>query len=143
LTALHETLKLGRLPLFLPEEHYGHMMNVLGLGSTRVGRRAIQLREILPEVAIPHDDFEGTAVLISMMEAIASSEMLYEKLRERLLRGIGEHMAVESPELELQELRAFLDGPNLTELVAGLSRELAPGMKREQQPAEVTDGQRV
>ncbi|GAA2117257.1 transposase [Actinomadura alba] len=59
LTALHESMALGQLPLAIHEQHYAHIFTMRPLDGTLFGQNAGRFADILPDHPIPEDDFAG------------------------------------------------------------------------------------
>ncbi|MFJ8623729.1 hypothetical protein ACIRD3_12905 [Kitasatospora sp. NPDC093550] len=124
LTALHEALALGRLPLCLPEQHYAHLFTVRRLGQTLFGKTALSLTDLLPDHPVPDDDFTGTAALVEMAGRIRRDDTHYSRFRRRLNERIEQYLDL-SPTQHLyavDELRTALDGPPLSEVLAEVLR---------------------
>ena len=84
LTAIHEALALGRVPLLLPEEHYGHVVNVRAFAGTLLGELAVTLADVVDDYAPPDDDLEGTRAAVACAAAIARGDGVYARFRRLL-----------------------------------------------------------
>jgi hypothetical protein len=88
LTSIHEAALLGRLPLLLPEEHYGHVWNVEMLGNATIAESAIRLADIVPDFILPDNDYEGSAALIELARRILASDDLVVRLTDVIQRSL-------------------------------------------------------
>lgn len=120
LTALHEALALGRLPLALPEQHYAHLFTVRRLERTLFAKTAVGLADLLPDRPVPEDDFTGTAVLVELAGRIRRDDGHYDRFRRCLNERIEQYLALGAAERlsAVEELRAAMDGPPLGEVLA-------------------------
>lgn len=125
LTSIHETMHLGRLPLLLPEEHYGHVFNRRGLAGTRLGLLAVGLEDVIGGYDLPDDDFAGTAAIVAVTRAILESPDRYAAFSAAMTVRVDayvEFLASADGELgqHVDEVRSLLEGPPLTDAVESL-----------------------
>ncbi|MFJ2556070.1 MULTISPECIES: hypothetical protein [unclassified Streptomyces] len=133
LTALHEALALGRLPLGLHEQHYAHVFTVRRLGSTLFGRSAGRFADVLPRHRIPEDDVAGTAALVEIAARVRTDDTLYARFRRTLNERIERYVALTPAELRhgVAELRDVLGGPQLSSVLATIFGEARGGAPAE------------
>ncbi|MEU4212377.1 hypothetical protein AB0F13_20655 [Streptomyces sp. NPDC026206] len=120
LTALHESVALGQLPLALHEQHYAHVFTVQRLDATLFGRMAGRFADVLPHHRVPEDDFAGTAALVEIAGRIHEDDELYARFRQTLNERIERYVSL-SPAQRLQgveELRDVLDGDPISSVLA-------------------------
>ncbi|MFE3738172.1 hypothetical protein [Streptomyces sp. NPDC059134] len=131
LTALHEALALGRLPLGLHEQHYAHLFTVRGLGATLFGRAAGRFADVLPGRRIPEDDVAGTAALVRTAARVRADDTLYALFRRTLNERIEDHVALTAAQRDhgVEELRGVLGGPPLPSVLATVFGETADGAR--------------
>ncbi|MFF2076776.1 hypothetical protein ACFVXG_18690 [Kitasatospora sp. NPDC058162] len=120
LTALHESLALGRLPLGLHEQHYAHLFTVRRLGGTLFGRTAGRFADVLPDHAVPEDDFAGTAALVEIAGRIREDDGLYARFRRTVNERIEQYVSLTPAQQRsgVDELRTALDGEPLPSVLA-------------------------
>ncbi|GAB7184280.1 hypothetical protein ATKI12_4111 [Kitasatospora sp. Ki12] len=124
LTALHEALALGRLPLALPEQHYAHLFTIRRLDRTHFAKTALSLTDLLPDHPVPEDDFTGTAALVDIAGRICRDDAHYARFRRHLNERIEHYLALDPAQRReaVEELRSALDGPPLAEVLAEVLR---------------------
>ncbi|MFI1801249.1 hypothetical protein ACH427_28430 [Streptomyces sp. NPDC020379] len=129
LTALHESLALGRLPLALPEQHYAHVFTVRRLGGTRFGRDAGRFADVLPGHRIPEDDFAGTAALVELAGRILEDDDLYARFRRTFNERIEHYVSLTPAQRSrgVEELRDVLGGEPLASVLARVIGHHGPG----------------
>ncbi|MEE1782432.1 hypothetical protein PUR71_05775 [Streptomyces sp. SP17BM10] len=120
LTALHEALALGRLPLALPEQHYAHLFTVRRLERTLFAKTAVGLAALVPGHPVPEDDVAGTAALVELAGRIRRDDTHYDRFRRCLNERIEQYLTLGAAERRagVEELRAAMDGPPLREMLA-------------------------
>ncbi|MFE3828260.1 hypothetical protein [Streptomyces sp. NPDC059092] len=120
LTALHEALALGRLPLGLHEQHYAHVFTVRRLGATLFGQAAGRFADVLPRQRIPEDDAAGTAALVKIAARVRTDDTLYALFRRTLNERIERYVALTPAQRRhgVEELRNVLGGPPLPSVLA-------------------------
>ncbi|GAA4601384.1 hypothetical protein GCM10023195_03460 [Actinoallomurus liliacearum] len=120
LTALHEAMALGRLPLALPEQHYAHVFTVRRLSGTLFGRTAGRFADVLPDHPVPDDDLAGTAALVRIACRIREDDALYRRFRDTFNQRIEHHLSLGPARRAegVRELREALDGDPLPSVIA-------------------------
>lgn len=129
LTALHESLALGQLPLALHEQHYAHVFTVRRLDGTRFGRDAARFADVLPGHRIPEDDYAGTTALVGLAGRIRRDDDLYARFRRTFNERIEHYIAL-TPAQRSQgvgELRDVLGGEPLPSVLARILGHRRPG----------------
>ncbi|GAB3980428.1 hypothetical protein GCM10029978_078460 [Actinoallomurus acanthiterrae] len=132
LTALHEAMALGRLPLALPEQHYAHVFTIRRLADTLFGRSAGRFADVLPHHPVPEDDLAGTAAIVSIAGRIHDDDGLYRCFRGTFNERI-EHYVSLDPERRTEgvaELREALGGDPLPSVIAKLVPRPTAGTRR-------------
>lgn len=126
LTALHESIALGRFPLALPEEHYGHITNLAGLSGTRFGADGLRFDDLIDGYAVPADDFAGTAAIADHVGRLLVDEGAYRRFADRATTGIARYLGLSDQQRQdgVRELRDRLLGPTFAEAL----REAAPDL---------------
>lgn len=122
LTALHEAIALGRLPLAIHEQHYAHVFTVRRLDGTLFGRNAGRFADVLPEHRIPEDDHAGTAALVEIAGRVREDDELYAAFRRTFNERIEHHVSLTPAQRRhgVEELRALLDGEPIHSVLAGI-----------------------
>ncbi len=122
LTALHEALALGRLPLAVHEQHYAHVFTVRQLDGTLFGRTAGRFADVLPHHRIPEDDFAGTAALVEIAGRIREDDGLYARFRRTFNERIEHYVSLTPAQRRqgVEELRGVLDGDPVSSVMAGI-----------------------
>ncbi|SOB88444.1 hypothetical protein [Streptomyces sp. 1331.2] len=120
LTALHESLALGRMPLALHEQHYAHLFTVRQLDGTLFGRTAGRFADVLPDHPVPEDDFAGTQALMEIAGRIREDDALYARFRRSINGRIEQYVSLTPAQHRggVGELRTLLDGDPLPEVLA-------------------------
>ncbi|GHF53046.1 hypothetical protein GCM10010218_38110 [Streptomyces mashuensis] len=120
LTALHESLALGRLPLALHEQHYAHVFTVRHLDGTLFGRLANRFSDVVPYDDMPEDDHAGTAALVRIAGRIRTDDGLYAAFRRAFDERLDEHLGLTPAQQRhgVQELRDLLGGESVASVVA-------------------------
>ncbi|QMU67384.1 hypothetical protein [Streptacidiphilus sp. P02-A3a] len=122
LTAIHESLLLGHLPMALPEQHYGHITNLEGLSGTVLERHGSRFAGLIEDYQVPADDFDGTAAIVRHVGRLLEDDTAYARFR----RGMNEHLEAFTALDEatraagVAELRALLHGPSFSSLLGGI-----------------------
>ncbi|MCO5974317.1 hypothetical protein [Actinoallomurus soli] len=120
LTALHEAMALGRLPLGLPEQHYAHVFTVRRLDGTLFGRSAGRFADVLPDHPVPEDDLAGTAALVRIAGRIRQDDGLYRRFRRTFNERIEHHLSLGTARRAegVRELREALGGDPIPSVIA-------------------------
>ncbi|MFK0236739.1 hypothetical protein [Streptomyces vinaceus] len=119
LTSLHESVILRRLPLLLPEQHYGHIANLRALRGTVAGDIAASLTDLGSRFIVPEDDLEGTKALDRLTRELLTDESGYRRLADHLDARLTayQELTQEQRGAAVDELGALLGGPALAELL--------------------------
>ncbi|GHE44443.1 hypothetical protein CP980_33440 [Streptomyces vinaceus] len=119
LTSLHESVILRRLPLLLPEQHYGHIANLRALRGTVAGDIAASLTDLGSRFIVPEDDLEGTKALDRLTRELLTDESGYRRLADHLDTRLTAYQELTQEErgAAVDELGALLGGPALAELL--------------------------
>ncbi|MFB7981911.1 hypothetical protein [Streptomyces vinaceus] len=119
LTSLHESVILRRLPLLLPEQHYGHIANLRALRSTVAGDIAASLTDLGSRFIVPEDDLEGTKALDRLTRELLTDESGYRRLADHLDARLTAYQELTEEErgAAVDQLGALLGGPALAELL--------------------------
>ncbi|MFI6150500.1 hypothetical protein [Streptomyces sp. NPDC051109] len=119
LTSLHESVILRRLPLLLPEQHYGHIANLRALRGTVAGDIAASLTDLGSRFTVPEDDLEGTKALDRLTRELLTDESGYRRLADHLDTRLTAYQELTDEErgAAVDELGALLGGPALAELL--------------------------
>jgi BarA-like signal transduction histidine kinase len=114
-TAVCEAVALGRLPLALPEQHYGHVFNVRALANTTFGGMACRLADTLPDSPVPEADLPGTRAIAEYAGQIVASEELYAHFRETINKRIDSYVGLSDQQVSaaIKELGAVFSGMRL------------------------------
>ncbi|MGY1456432.1 hypothetical protein [Streptomyces sp. SS8] len=127
LTALHESMALKQLPLALPEQHYGHVVNMRMLEGTTFSRVGTSLAVPGMEYPLTEDDFEGTRCIVAQARRLLEDPHGLSEFRRTMgeaVQGFFD-LAEDDRAQGLVELRRVLDGPPVTTVLQGLSRTLS------------------
>ncbi|CAL9345412.1 hypothetical protein SUDANB176_00359 [Streptomyces sp. enrichment culture] len=125
LTALHESVVLGRLPLGIHEQHYAHVYTLRRLDGTLFGRNAGRFADVLPHHRVPDDDFTGTAALVEIAGRVQEDDELYTVFRRTFNERIEHYVSLTPVRRRhgVEELRGLLGGEPVH---AVLARVLPP-----------------
>jgi hypothetical protein len=125
LTSIHESLILNRLPLLLPEEHYGHLFNVRAFRNTRMAALAVGLDQVIEDYAVPEDDFAGTRAILKFTEGLLESSDTYRRFCAVMNNRVDQFREISRSEQSpaVAEVRALLEGPALETIVAQALQE--------------------
>lgn len=135
LTAIHESLLLGQLPMAMPEQHYGHIVNLESLAGTRFHRVGARFSECIEGYRVPADDFEGTAAIVRQTGRLLEDDSAYATFRRAMNERIEAFLAIGPAERSegVAELRQLLRGPSfgalLTEVLPARTDELIGGRR--------------
>ncbi|MEF9908590.1 hypothetical protein [Streptomyces sp. P9-A2] len=112
LTALHESITLGRLPLAIHEQHYAHVFTMRALDGTLFGRSGGRFTDVVPCHPLPEDDFAGTAALVELADRIRENQELYAKYRQTFNERIEQYLTLTPPQRQhgIEELGKLLYG---------------------------------
>ncbi|MEV0455836.1 hypothetical protein [Catellatospora methionotrophica] len=119
LTAIHEATVLNRLPMALPEEHYGHIANLAGLRGTFFEKLGSRFSDMVPDYRVPDDDFIGTAAIVDQIRPLLTDERAYARFRRGMNERFEEFFALSSAEeaAGVAELRELFAGPNFADML--------------------------
>jgi hypothetical protein len=120
LTALHESMALGQLPLAIHEQHYAHIFTMRLLDGTLFGQNVGRFADILPDHPIPEDDFAGTAALVKIAGRVREDDELYAKFRKIFNERIEKYISLtpEQRQHGVEELRNLLHGEPIHSVMA-------------------------
>lgn len=126
LTALHEALVLERLPMALPEQHYGHVFNLRMLRGTTFEKFGTTLQ--LPGMSYPmvEDDFEGTRCIAAQAGCILEDPSARRAFYDVMGDAVQSHfnLSTEQQAQALNELRSVLLGPSAPDVLDRLARSI-------------------
>jgi hypothetical protein len=122
LTAIHESLILGRLPLAMPEQHYGHIVNLERLAGTLFHRLGSRFAAMIDDYEVPADDFAGTDAIVRQTGRLLTDDAGYARFRRAMNERIETFLGVDEATLAggVAELRALLRGPAFAVVLAGI-----------------------
>ncbi|MFH8370478.1 hypothetical protein [Streptomyces sp. NPDC018031] len=128
LTALHESIALGRLPLAIHEQHYAHVFTMRALDGTLFGRGGGRFTDVVPRHPLPEDDFAGTAALVRLAGRIREDEALYARYRRTFNERIEHYVSLTPPQRQhgVEELGTLLDGEPLHSVMAEILGKPSP-----------------
>ncbi|GGT24744.1 hypothetical protein [Streptomyces griseoviridis] len=112
LTALHEAVALGRLPLALHEQHYAHVFTMRALDGTLFGHAGCRFTDVVPDHPLPEDDLAGTAALAELAGRVQEDSGLYATYRRRFNERIEQYLSLTPAQRRhgAGELGKLLDG---------------------------------
>ncbi|GGS50137.1 hypothetical protein AB0E75_30805 [Streptomyces griseoviridis] len=112
LTALHEAVALGRLPLALHEQHYAHVFTMRALDGTLFGHAGCRFTDVVPDHPLPEDDLAGTAALAELAGRVQEDRGLYATYRRRFNERIEQYLSLTPAQRRhgAGELGKLLDG---------------------------------
>lgn len=119
LTSLHEAVVVGRMPLLLPEQHYGHIANQRALGDTTVGRMSASLQLLDERFDVPEDDLEGTRELDRQTRELLGDEGGYATVRGHMDARLDAYrnLTEAARGAAIREVGELLGGPSLADLL--------------------------
>ncbi|MEV7107042.1 hypothetical protein [Streptomyces atroolivaceus] len=122
LTALHESIALGRLPLAIHEQHYAHVFTMRALHGTRFGRMGSRFSDVVPGHPLPEDDLAGTVALVELAGRIRNDEELYATYRRTFNERIEHYVSLTPPQRQhgVEELAALLGGEAVHDVMTGI-----------------------
>ena len=126
LTALHEAIALGQLPLALPEQHYGHVVNVRELQGSLFGQLATSLHAGDRPYPLVEDDFAGTRCIVEQAAHLLRDDVDYRAFRATMNLHIEPVLAVGPAERAqgIDDLSALLDGPSVEVVLNQITDEV-------------------
>ncbi|WP_410539971.1 hypothetical protein [Streptomyces sp. KL2] len=127
LTALHEAMALGRLPMALPEQHYGHVVNMRMLKNTTFARVGATLAVPGVDYPLVEDDFEGTRCIVAQARRLLDDNRGLERFRSMMGDSVQSFFDLTEADRAhgLVELRRTLDGPPVTTVLRNMSESLS------------------
>ena len=122
LTALHESIALGRLPLAIHEQHYAHVFTMRALDGTRFGRSGGRFTDVVPGHPLPEDDLAGTAALVQLAGRIRKDDELYARYRRTFNERIEHYVSLTPPQRQhgVEELGRLLGGEPVHTVMSGI-----------------------
>ncbi|MFE9499904.1 hypothetical protein [Streptomyces collinus] len=122
LTAIHEAIQLEQMPLALPEQHYGHIVNVESLADTLFAKQATRFTQLIDGYCAPPDDFEGTAAIVRQVGRLLEDDGAYTRFRRGMNEAMEAFVATSATERAdgVAELRDLLRGPSFHDIVSGI-----------------------
>lgn len=122
LTALHEALALGRLPLAIHEQHYAHVFTMRALDRTGFGRSGGRFTDVVPDHPLPEDDFAGTAALVELAGRIRKDDELYARYRRTFNERIEHYVSLTPSQRRhgVEELGRLLGGEPVHAVMDGI-----------------------
>jgi hypothetical protein len=132
LTAIHEALQIGQLPMALPEQHYGHISNLAGLRGTLFERHGSRFAELIEDYQVPAGDWEGTAAIVRQVGQVVEDETAYTRFRRGMNERLESYMALDATARGegVAELRSLLRGPSFSALLTELIPVSPPNFSR-------------
>lgn len=119
LTSINEAVRLGRLPVLLPEQHYSQFYNLSSLRGTALGGLSLSNGELFDDYQIPEHDYRGSEAIIDYTRRLYESEQDYEKFRraldERVERALG--LSPGQRQAALAEVLGMFEGARLQDAV--------------------------
>lgn len=127
LTAVHEAMALGIVPVLLPEEHRGHLFNATGLAAAGLGPATISFTGILPDLRVPDDDVEGTRALVAAARRVLHLPEAYRRFQTLLNERMCTIAALTRADQAriVDNLRSLLDGPSFASVLQEARWEVA------------------
>lgn len=89
LTAFYESLFMYKPTIFLPEQHSSQLYNMKTVKNTFLKDYSISIFDILGNVQIPEDDFDGSLQINRYISTILNSRESYSKLREAVFEKLN------------------------------------------------------
>ncbi|MFF8633692.1 hypothetical protein ACF052_05745 [Streptomyces pilosus] len=128
LTSLHEAVILRRLPLLLPEQHYGHVSNLRALRGTAIADHAASLIDFGTRFEVPEDDLSGTRALDRLTRELLADEAEYRSFADYLSERLAGYrlLADEERATAVDELGELLGGPTPAGLLERIGDRLVP-----------------
>ncbi|MEU5286846.1 hypothetical protein N7925_35640 [Streptomyces sp. CA-278952] len=122
LTALHESLALGRLPLAIHEQHYAHVFTMRALDGTEFGRSGGRFTDVVPDHPLPEDDLAGTAALVELAGRIRKDDELYARYRRTFNERIEHYISLAPSQRRhgVEELGRLLGGEPVHAVMNGI-----------------------
>lgn len=126
LTSLHEAVAMSNVPMLLPAQHYGHVMNRAWLGQVSLSSYATSFDDLGLTPALRPDDFEGTRQLAEVAARIHAEPELFDRFADYMDRSLARFVArpPEVAAIQVQELRELLTGQPIGALLASLQEEV-------------------
>jgi hypothetical protein len=114
-TSVCEAVALDRLPLALPEQHYGHVFNIQTFSNTTFGCMACRLADCLPDYSVPEGDLPGTRAIARYADRIVDDDELYARFREAINIKIDNYLQLSDQQVTtaIKELEAAFSGVEL------------------------------
>lgn len=125
LTSLHEAVALSVLPMLLPDQHYGHLINRRRLAHTSFARLGASFEGLGTETHIPADDLEGTLVIAGIADGIHRDPARFDAFADYMDARLSAfvYMPPDETRAHVRELREMLHGTPLSKIIAAIIRE--------------------
>ena len=127
LTSLHEAVALSSVPMLLPAQHYGHVMNAAHLAEASFSAFATSFDALGLTPELCQDDLQGTLELAAIAARIDAEPELFDRFADYMNESLVRFMA-RTPEeraVQVRELRELLGGRPIGPLIQSLQQELA------------------
>ncbi len=128
LTAIHEAVQLGRIPVLVPEQHFSQFYNLVTLGDTGLGRLAVGLADLIDGYEVPDDDLRGSETIIAHAKSLYDDDARYQRFRSELDKRVelARTMSGHERAAILLELRGLFDGTTLGQVVQEMLADARP-----------------
>jgi hypothetical protein len=126
LTAINEAVRMGRMPILLPEQHYSQYYNVYSLQGTLMGSLAVTLQQLFDNYSVPTDDYHGSAVIVEYAHQLCESPDKYRLFSHLLSQRVNSMITFPShiQAQAISEIRELFDGPDLDVVIDRILAEV-------------------
>jgi hypothetical protein len=134
LTAIHEAVQLGRVPVLLPEQHYSQFYNLATLAGrdTGLGELALGMADLFDPYEVPDDDLKGSEAIIAYARLLHADDAHYQRFRSELDRRVerASSMSGQARRAVLDHLGRLFEGKPLDQVVRNLFEDARPLRER-------------
>ena len=126
LTSLHEAVALSIVPMWLPDQHYGHTCNRRRLAHTSFAARGASFGAMGLKVDLPNDDLRATLALSEIARQIRDDPVLFDTYATYMDGQLAGFIrtSLEETSAQLRELEELLDGVPIDKFIASLEQEV-------------------
>jgi hypothetical protein len=118
-TTLHEAYQLRKVPVLLPEQHYGQHVSLKKLEGTGLGTFSLPLNTIVDLPTLPLSPPKATDIIVSRIRHILDSNDLFLRFDRMLRTRVQNVRGLDSVTRYqiLDEIKPFVTGQNFAESV--------------------------
>lgn len=129
LTALNEAIHVGKLPVLLPEQHFGQYYNLEQLRNTRLGNLSVRNSDLFSNYAITNDDYKGSLDVLKYIRRLREEEECRKRLHTILHQRITtvRNSSTEFRQAAIDEIKQLTQGADLKTVVTQILDDIRLG----------------